>query len=494
MRGLCGLLLVFLSCVFLAVSGQPNIVVVLVDDMRWDDFSLSEAPSAIADLATPGIDRIGREGIRFRNAFATTPLCSPSRASILTGKYAHSHGIFDNLNRSRASHDLNTFPKILQKHGYRTGFVGKWHMGNDPTPRPGFDYWCSLKGQGIAQDPDLFENDKFGSTRGYVTDLLTDKAEHFIRDKPWNRSTHKPFALFFAHKALHPNFHQLDNGTKVNIGDGGFIAAERHQHLFSDSTVRRRLNAFNLPTGKPALQQNIPGLPELQPSLATPEKDIKDRLKMLMAVDESTSRLMDILTETDELDKTVFVLLSDHGYWYGEFCLNEERRLPYEESLRIPFLIRYPPKFSAGLVIDEMALTIDLAPTLLELAGIRDTPPDIQGQSLVGLLGDPHHGWKPLWRRSFLVEYYSDTVFPRMRTMGYKAVRTTRYLYIHFEELDNMDELYDLKTDPYQRTNIINLPSAQRLLQSLQQELRELLQTEPPNTRNILPLASDLLL
>ena len=220
-----GILLAFSAC---GPSGpetsraRPNFVVILVDDLRWDDVAAYEHPF----VETPHIDRIAREGARFLNAFTPAPLCSPSRASILTGQFVHTHGILDNTDRSARTHELETFPKRLQAAGYETAFLGKWHMGNDETQRPGFDYWVSMKGQGEATDPNFHENGTTTRVEGYVTDLLTDRAVAFIE-----RERDKPFALFLAHKALHPNVIQHDDGSVTSIGGGGFIPAERQGHV-----------------------------------------------------------------------------------------------------------------------------------------------------------------------------------------------------------------------------------------------------------------------
>ncbi len=232
----------------------------------------------------------------------------------------------------------------------------------------------------------------------------------------------------------------------------------------------RRANAFVPPLDKPALLQRIAGLPPLGKATATSDEEIRGRLEMLLGVDDSLGRIVATLARKGVLDDTLVVFTSDHGYFYGEHGLNEERRLAYEETIRIPLIVRFPRLAKAGTTPAEMALSIDLAPTLLEVAGRRPAT-GMQGRSLVPVLAQKAEGW----RTSFLIEYFSDTVFPRIRTMGYSAVRTTRHKYIQFRELKGMDELYDLEADPYEMTNLIARPEAGDLLQQMQAELQRLL-------------------
>jgi N-acetylglucosamine-6-sulfatase len=444
----------------------PNVVVILVDDLRWDDLGFAGHPF----VETPAIDRVAREGVAFRNAFAATPLCSPSRASILTGQYTHAHGIVDNTARDAASHGLETFAQPLEAAGYRTGFFGKWHMGNDDSPRPGFTRWVAMRGQGEALNPQFNVDGTRVREVGYVTDLLTDYVTRFIR-----QSEAQPFLVFFAHKALHPNIVQHDDGSTgaVHGQSEGFVPAPRHSGRYASAAVPRRPSAGAVPLRKPALLRSLDGLPPLGPDTATPDRDIRSRLEMLLAVDESLARIMATLDELGELDRTVIIVTSDHGYFYGEHGLNEERRLAYEETIRIPLVVRYPPVAVPGAKPAELAQTIYIAPTILALAGIED-PVRRSGTSLLPLL----QGKAPPWRQSVLIEYFTDTVFPRIRNMGYQAVRTERYKYIHYVELAGMDELYDLQSDPYEQDNLIGTARERDLLPALQAELVRL---RPPD-------------
>ena len=435
---------------------RPNIVVILVDDMRHDDFGAA----GHSFVETPHIDRVAREGARLLNAFASTPLCSPSRAAYLTGLYAHANGIEDNLARNETSHRLRTFPRALDRDGYETAFIGKWHMGNDDSPRPGFDRWVAMRGQGEAIDPVLNIDGVRTPSPGYVTDVLTDFAIEFMEAE-----RDAPFLLYLSHKALHPNIFQADDGSSRALEGqpSGFVAAERHRGRYADATVERRPNASVPIAGKPALQRQIGNLPPLRPGGGTSDATVRGRLEMLLGVDESTGRILETLESMGVLDNTIVVVAGDQGYFYGEHGLGGERRLAYEESARIPIVIRYPPLIPAGTTPEPLTMNIDLAPTLLELAGSEPERP-LHGRSLVPLLG----GDEPAdWRTSILIEYYSDTVFRRIVDMGYKAVRTERYKLIDYLELEGMDELYDLASDPYELRNVIADPEYATVLDEL---------------------------
>lgn len=428
-----------------ADAAPPNMLVILVDDMRWDDLGCAGHPFS----KTPHADRVAREGARFLNAFATTPLCSPSRASILTGLHPHAHGITDNTERGAQSHGLRTFPRSLHDAGYETAFVGKWHMGNDDSPRPGFDHWACLKGQGSTFDPELNVDGTARREKGYVTDILHRHAMEFL-----GRPRAKPFLLYLAHKAMHPETVQRADGSLSDPNASNFIPAERHRNLYAGQTVPRRPNALVPPRDKPALQRAIGDLPPLGPETGSSDEAILGRLRMLAAVDESLGGMLALLERSGQLDHTLIVVTSDHGYFYGEHGLSVERRLAYEESIRIPLLMRLPGAISAGSEPAEIVLTLDLAPTLVELG--RAAPAMASdGRSLVPLF----RGEATAWRDWFLIEYYSDKVFPRIQGMGYRAIRTQRWKFIHYLELEGMDELYDLEADPYEMRNLVQDPA-----------------------------------
>jgi arylsulfatase A-like enzyme len=451
------------------VNGAPqpqraNIVFILVDDLRFDDVGCNGHPFS----KTPHIDRLAAEGLNFVNAFATTPLCSPSRASILTGLHTRAHGIIDNTDRSAASHKLATFPRRLHDAGYRTAYVGKWHMGNDDSPRPGFDRWVCMKGQGESNDPPLNVDGQRVTERGYVTDVLTQYAVEFIRSQ---RDADKPLVLYLAHKALHPQTQQGPDGKLTDPAADKFVPAERHKSLYADDPIPRRRSYGKPPADKPALQQKIDGLAPLGAATVSSDRSIRNRLRMLAAVDESTGAIVDALREAGRLDDTLVILTSDHGYFYGEHGLSTERRLAYEESIRIPLIMRCPKLIPAPRRVNQVVMTLDIAPTLLELGG-AERPPKLHGVSLVPLFGgEPSAETFPPARDVF-IEYFTDTVFPRVHKMGYTALRTDRWKYIHYSELSGADELYDLRNDPSEMKNVVHDENAKRVLEEMKERLK----------------------
>ncbi|MBM3786090.1 MAG: DUF4976 domain-containing protein [Acidobacteria bacterium] len=435
---------------------RPNVVFVLVDDLRWDELGCTGHPFA----ETPHADRLAKEGANFRNAFASTPLCSPSRAAFLTGAYSHANGVIDNVARDALSHRLVTWPRLLHESGYRTAFLGKWHMGNDDSPRPGFDRWVSFRGQGVYNDGELNIDGRREQSCGYITDVLTDHAVDFV-----TRSAGKPFCLYLAHKAIHPNTQQRDDGTRITPDQSNapeaFIPAERHKSLYAGKTPPRRGNYLKLPQGKPALERNPPGITPLGPESATSDAAILARMRTMKAIDDSLGRILEALETRRVLDNTVVILTSDHGFFYGEHCLGPERRLAYEEAIRIPLLVRYPRRFRAGSAPKQFVLNIDVAPSILALASVT-APASIQGRPF----------WSQPHRKSVLIEYFSDSTYPRIHKMGYDAVRTERWKYIRYRDIQGANELYDLRNDPYELRNRLGekgtpLPELERELDLL---------------------------
>jgi arylsulfatase A-like enzyme len=412
---------------------RPNIVFVLLDDVRYDD--VIDHPF----VELPHLQRLMNEGASFRRFFTSAPLCSPSRAVFMTGQYPFRNGIIDNGERAEQSHQLVTFPRLLHDVGYRTGFFGKWHMGHqDDSPRPGFDRWVSFVGQGEYFDPELNIDGKVTQGRGYMTDLLTQEAVAFIESSP----TDAPFLAVIAQKAVHPEIHpnQVRSFPPAPADTGAY----RHEAVPHPPSWRAPL------TGKPALQRPVAVDDPRSPAGGLPEEVVRERLRMLLAVDRGIGALRAALEAKGVLEQTVFVVTSDQGFFYGEFGLAQERRLAYEPSTHIPLVVRYPGVVPAGATPGVLASNVDVAPTMLELGG-APVPDAMDGRSLVRALRNDSSAI----RTELLIEYYSDTEFPRLRGLGYDAVRTDRYKFIRYRELAGMDELYDLHADPHELRNLL---------------------------------------
>jgi arylsulfatase A-like enzyme len=451
------------------MAERPNFLVILIDDLRFDEFGAGGHPY----MKTPHVDRIAREGANFQRAFHPTPICSPNRASILTGQYASRHGVIDNVARDALSHRLPNYHVALQRLGYETAHVGKWHMGNDGTPRPGYDTWVSFDGHGRLFDPRLNENGAYREHRGYMTDLLNERALAFVTAKH-----ERPWSLFLAHKAVHPDAFQAADGTLDLARQGGYRPAPRHADLYRGATFPPRPNVLppdEVAKSKPAwadafgLKRGAKSQAVLDSIHAGTQEEIRLRAAMMAAVDEGVGMLFDALERSGELDRTFILFLGDNGYFFGEHALGPERRFAYEEGIRAPFVVRYPPLARAGTKPGELVLTLDIAPTLVELGG--GTPgAQIQGRSLAPLLA----GRTERWRRSFLAEYFTENALPWLVGMSYKAVRTDRHKLIHWVNRDGVDELYDLDADPYELANVIADPRYADVQRELRAELARL--------------------
>ena len=451
---------------------KPNFIVILIDDLRHDEFGAGGHPY----MKTPHIDRLAAEGALFERAFHTTPICSPNRASIVTGQYASRHGIIDNVARDAMSHRLPNYHLALQKLGYQTAHVGKWHMGNDGMPRPGYHHWVSFDGHGSLNDPKLNVNGVYATRSGYMTDLLNQEALAFIE-----RKHSKPFALFFAHKAVHPDAHQAADGTLDMSRFGGYIPAERHRGLYLHSVFPKKPNMLShreLVKQKPAwaeafqLRATEQSRRLLEAIQAGTQEEIRQRARMMAAVDEGVGAILASLARQSKLDDTLLLFLGDNGYFFGEHGLGPERRFAYEEGIRAPFLLRYPRKVRAGSRIRQLTLCQDIAPTLIELAGGRPGA-QIQGRSLLPLLAGRRGGW----RKSFLVEYWAEQAMPWLIGMTYKAVRTERHKLVHWVNRGHageLDELYDLERDPYELKNLARSARHAAIRASLRREMRRL--------------------
>ncbi len=454
-----------------------NIVFILTDDHRADALGFLGHPV----LQTPNLDRLARGGVHCANALATTSLCSPSRASILTGLYAHNHRVIDNYNPVDPS--LIFFPQYLQAAGYETAFIGKWHMGGeDDSPQRGFDHWVSFKGQGTywadgrgvtrhvpqTQSGGFNVDGRRVPQKGYITDELTDYALDWLE----KRSGEKPFLLYLSHKAVHSDF----------------VAADRHLGRYRNATIP-------LPeTAAPATpEQDKPRWVQDQRNSRhgiefgynvpdyTVEKYARRYFETLLAVDDGVGRVLDWLDRRGMMDSTLVVYMGDNGFHFGEHGLID-KRTAYEDSIKVPLLLHCPDVFPAGTRIDAMVANIDIAPTLLEFAGLVP-PGHMDGRSFLPLA----KGLRPPWRDYLLYEYFWEWNAPYTPTL--LALRGSRYKYIHPHGVWDLDELYDLEADPLEKQNLINQPGYQTMAADLNRRLFDMLEAtgarELPLRRNL---------
>jgi arylsulfatase A-like enzyme len=438
---------------------RPNVLFVLLDDLRWDTLGYAGHPN----VKTPQIDRIANEGVNFKNAFCTTSLCSPSRASLLSGVYAHKHGVTNNFTEYPAN--LDSFPKALQKAGYATAYVGKYHMGeNNDEPRPGFDYFVTHKGQGKYFDNEFnFNGAKRELVKGYYTTSVTDIA------LDWLKRDHagKPWMLILGHKAPHsfytpePKFAHAFDEVPVAYPPSAFSLKDK------PAWIRERLDTWHGIYGP--LFEWRKKFPDESPAAV---KDFQNMVHAywgtILSVDESVGRLRAWLEETGQLDNTIIVFVGDNGLLQGEHGMVDKRTM-HEPSIRIPMAVRFPALTRQPKVIEQQVLTVDMAPSLLELTG---TPPlgNVDGRSWVPLVRSGDSGW----RKSWFYYYNYEAEFPY--TPNVRGVRTEDWKYVHYPHGDgtqdrHMAELYNLKADPDENTNLIADPKSAGVLQELRTEL-----------------------
>lgn len=453
-----------------ARTNKPNIVFIMSDDHAAH--AISSYGSKVNE--TPNIDRIASEGIRFDNCFCTNSICSPSRAAILTGTYNHINGIktiFDEFDGRK-----QTFPKLLQSNGYQTSIIGKWHLGHGGHSNPtGFDYWNVLPHQGEYRNPVMIEMGQEKQYEGYVTDLITDMSIDWM-DK---RDKERPFMLLCHHKAPHRSW----------------VPDEKHAHLYEDEDIPEpptfHDDYANRATAASAalmrvdrdlndrdLKQKPPeGLSEAERKSWNYQRYMKDYLRCVASIDDNVGRMLDYLDEQGLAENTIVVYTSDQGFFLGDHGWYDKRFM-YEESLRMPFLVRYPSLIQAGLTEERITVNVDFAPTFLELAGLS-IPEDMQGVSLVPLL----KGEVPeKWRTSMYYRYW-EHMSPPHRVYSHYGIRTERYKFIYYyseslgstgaldEPKEKEWELFDLQQDSAELHNVYHDPVYADVVKQLEEEL-----------------------
>jgi arylsulfatase A-like enzyme len=463
-------------------AARPNVVFIMSDDHA------AQAISAYGSRVnqTPQIDRLAREGMLFRSFFVTNSICTPSRASILTGLYSHKNGVpvFNHLDGSQP-----TLPKLLQAAGYHTGIVGKWHLGSDPT---GFDRWQIFPGQGLYMSPVLYSATGEKTYAGrYATDLVTDLAIDFIRERPQDR----PFFLMVHHKAPHREWtpdeahRRLFEGREIPEPETFWDdyrtrsdALRENKQRVADDMTRRDLKLVP-PDGLSAAERSAwlavkPTELEVvlggKPVTLTGrelvrykyQRYMRDYLACVQSVDDNVGRLLDFLKAGGLEQNTIVVYTSDQGFFLGEHGLYDKRFM-YEESLRMPVLVRWPALVKAGSETKALAVNVDFAPTLLEAAG-APAPKAMQGRSLLPLL----RGETPRdWRDAVYYRYYHDP--GHHDTRAHYGVRTARHKLIHYWKKQQW-ELFDLASDPHELENLYGRPGQEATTAELKATLARL--------------------
>ncbi len=433
---------------------QPrNVVFVLTDDHRYDAMGFMGHPF----LETPHLDSLAANGVHLKNAFVTTSLCSPSRASILTGLYTHKHRVIDN-NRLVPEGTL-FFPQYLQQAGYKTGFIGKWHMGGaHDGPRPGFDHWISFRGQGNYLPPGprytLNVNGQRVKQKGYITDELTDYAVDWLEQQ---KNSEQPFFLYLSHKAVHANFTPAKrHEDRYKDEDLSFLPRGKEISADNDAPrwVRDQLNSWH---GIDFSYHSDKGLDYLY----------RRYCESVLAVDDSVGRVLEKLKEMGIHDETLVIYMGDNGFMWGEHGLID-KRVSYEASIRVPMMMQCPDLYEGGKVVENVIGNIDIGPTILHAAGLG-TPEYMDGVSFLDLPNQPDMDW----RDYFLYVYYWEKNFPQSPTQF--ALRGDRFKYITYYGLWDVDELYDLKTDPGETNNLINQPDYRSIVKEMENRLYAML-------------------
>jgi len=478
---------------------RPNILFIMSDD--HDARAISCYGAKINN--TPNIDRIANQGMKFTNCFVTNSICGPSRAVILTGKYSHVNGFMVN-EYTKFDPNQQTVAKLLKQAGYQTAVIGKWHLGSAPQ---GFDYWKILPGQGDYYNPDFIEMGKKKQEQGYVTDLITDSALQWLKQ----RDTDKPFMLMYQHKAPHRKWlppikylHKYDDvtipepetlwddyrtrsraaheqkmtiarymtaedlklvdidalrkkkKTDLTYGEGMFVRMNKEQQKAWEAAYNPKNEAFRKAhlKGKDLVRWKY-------------QRYIKDYLRCVDSIDENVGRVLDYLDKSGLAENTIVVYTADQGFYLGEHGWFDKRFI-YETSLHMPFIIRYPKEIKAGTTSDAFVSNLDFAETFLDFAGVP-IPKDMQGQSFRPIL----RGHVPAdWRRSFYYHYYEYPGWHMVKQ--HYGVRTDRYKLIHFYYDIDAWEMYDLQKDPNELNNIYGNPNYAEVQKKLEIELDRL--------------------
>ena len=444
-----------------AQNRRPNVLFVMTDDQRWD--AMSCAGNRI--LQTPHMDRMAEGGVRFAHAFATNPLCSPSRGCILTGLYSHAHGVTTNAGEShRFKPNTITYPMLLQNAGYYSAMLGKWHIATLPAGL-GFDHWCILPGQGVYHDPVMIANGGRAQFRGYVDDVIADQAIETLRSRPKD----KPFSLICNFKAPHRAWQPAQRFEKA------------YENVAIPEPPTFNVDLSNRPAGIRNTDMQVADMPDfaqrgvpaqLPRELRKPlnyQLFLKNYYRTLLGVDENLGRILDYLDKEKLAENTIVVYTGDNGFFLGEYGMFD-KRLMYEPSIRIPMLARYPGGWKGGRVDStHMVINNDVAHTFLDYCGVeRPAHMRNHGESWRALM----EGRDTTWRDSWLYEnfeYPGPHCAPKAR-----GVRTSRYKLVHYVQQPVAHEFFDLEKDPEERRSLFDDPAYRQQVAQLTKELDRL--------------------
>jgi arylsulfatase A-like enzyme len=457
----------FASAAAIAAAPQRyNMVFVLVDDLRFDSMGF-----VTPGLQTPNIDFLAKNGVYFPNAVVTSALCSPSRATILTGQTARNHGVIDNNDSSEK--DLRFFPQYLQSAGYQTAFIGKWHMGQSAdAPRPGFDHWVSFRGQGnyfptdglspaqlkAGQRQMLNVDGREVQQKGYITDELTGYALEWLER---GRDTSKPFFLYLSHKAVHSDAKPPERYAKqyadLDIELPASMANTEENNRGKPMWVRNQRNSWH---GADFLYHTDQPLTEY----------VREYYRTLSPVDESLGKILGYLRKNGLEKNTLIVFYSDNGFLFGDHGLIDKRNA-YEPSVRVPMVAYAPGLLPKGVVNPVRVRNLDLAPTFLDVAHVP-APSQFEGKSVLPVASGKvaSADWK---EPDFVYEYYWEWTFPHTPTTF--AIESGRVKYIQYHGVWDIEELYNLEQDPEEMHNLIDDPRYARTKIDLRHRLFEAL-------------------
>lgn len=476
---------------------RPNIIFILSDDHA------SHAMSCYGSRInhTPHLDRIANEGMRFDNCFCTNSICTPSRASILTGTYNHTNEV--TTLDTPMDNELQSFPKLLQEAGYQTAVYGKWHLGEGERHKPkGFDHWAVLPGQGYYHNPTfVFPGEGAGEERtvpGYATDIITDMCLEFLE----NRDPDKPFCLLYHHKAPHRPWYSDEKHASMFLNED-IPEPETLYDTYDNRAKAAGLAAMRV--GLDMIREDVNGelpddMDEMELRKWAYQRYIKDYLRVVQSMDDNIGRVLDYLKEQDLEEDTIVIYTSDQGFFLGDHGWYDKRFM-YEESLRMPFILRYPREVKAGTVNQDLVLNVDFAPLLLDLAGIS-IPAEMQGRSFRPQL---HGRTPPDWREAMYYRYWMNEAHHNVA--AHYGIRTHKYKLIYYyydgcgqpgtikpfhcagrrkiPSLAGMEpewELFDLEKDPYEMHNVVADPQYASVFRELHDELHRL-QTEVGDER-----------